>query len=512
MISVAYFRKRKRQVNKILLSTINARYSHASLGLRSLYANLGELKDHTELLEFTLQNRPEEIVEEIIKKEPNIVAFGIYIWNIELFLKVIPLLKQTHPEIIIISGGPEISFEYEKSPLYEYIDHIICGEAEVTLPNTLASILNDKKDILKVIKEIKPDLPSLNYPYQYYSDHDIENRNLSVELSRGCPFGCEFCISSLDSKVRQFPVESFLAEIETLWNRGARKFKFIDRTFNLKYDQCSIVLDFFLNKNDSYFLHFEMVPDRLPQSLRDTILKFPKGSLQFEIGIQSFNPEVSKSIGRNQDYNAIRENLHFLMNETTVHVHADLIIGLPGEDLESIGKGLDTLYSLTDQEIQVGILKRLPGAPIDRHTLKHQIIYSKTAPYEIMQSDTINYKLMMKLKRFARYWDLVINSGNFKQTQKILLDESPFTQFLKFSNWLYSTTNKTHQISLERLTQFIATYMIDELGLEKTEVHNLVELDYMGVEGRKLPKFLNPQYQDGKMSQKKQGTDRQKRH
>ncbi len=498
-------------MNHIILSTINARYSHASFGLRCLYANLKELKDNAVIREFTLQNRPEDIVEELTNDSPSIIAFGIYIWNIELFKTVIPLLKRTHPQIIIVVGGPEISFEYENSPIFPFVDHIIKGEGEITLYQTLQA-LTEGKTPKKVIDEIKPNLAEIETPYQYYTDHDIQSRNISVELSRGCPFGCEFCISSLDSKVREFPLDRFLEDISNLWERGVRKFKFIDRTFNLKYETCETVLNFFLARSEPYFLHFEMVPDRLPDRLKELVKKFPKGSLQFEIGIQSFNPEVSKEIGRNQNYKLIAKNLNFLKDETTVHVHADLIIGLPGEDLGSIGRGIDTLYSLTDQEIQIGILKRLPGAPIDRHTQNHKIIYSEVAPYEIMKSELLSYKDMMRLKRFARYWDLVINNGNFKRAQQQITSDSPFNNFLHFSDWLYSVSNQTHQISLEKLAIFIATYLIEQKGLSKEIVHQLVEEDYMATPGRKLPKFLNPKYQDQEKTKNSTGIARQQRH
>ncbi|MFM8931484.1 MAG: B12-binding domain-containing radical SAM protein, partial [Gemmataceae bacterium] len=222
----------------------------------------------------------------------------------------------------------------------------------------------------------------LKLPYALYDSEDIAHRVIYVEASRGCPFTCEFCLSSLEIPVRAAPLEQFLAEMDQLLKRGTRQFKFVDRTFNLNTRVGITILHFFLDRmQPDLFLHFEMIPDRLPEELKSLIRRFPAGSLQFEVGIQSFNPEVQALISRRQDHAKTVDNLRWLRENTTVHIHADLIAGLPGETMESFGKGFDTLRGLGPQEIQVGILKRLRGTPIIRHDAEWEMVYSPQAPY-----------------------------------------------------------------------------------------------------------------------------------
>ena len=201
---------------------------------------------------------------------------------------------------------------------------------------------------------------------------------------------------------------------------------------------------FFLERlTPNLFLHFELIPDRLPDELRALIQQFPMGSLQFEVGIQSFNPEVQGLISRRQDNAKTVENLRWLRENTSVHIHADLIIGLPGETVESLGEGFDKLRGLGPQEIQVGVLKRLRGTPIIRHDTDWQMIYSPQSPYEILSNRLIDFPAMCRLKRFARYWDLLGNSGRLVRSLPVLLAHgSPFWRFLDLSDWLWRTRNE----------------------------------------------------------------------
>ena len=221
--------------------------------------------------------------------------------------------------------------------------------------------------------------------------------------------------------MRQVPLDKFLGEMQKLLDRGVKQFKFVDRTFNLNVATSKAILEFFLARHQpGHFYHFEMIPDRLPESLREVIAKFPPGTLQFEVGIQTFNPKVGALISRRQNYERLADNFHFLRRETGVHIHADLIVGLPGETLESFAAGFDRLIALGPQEIQVGILKRLRGTPIVRHDAEWQMIYNPHPPYEILQNKLIDFATMQRLRRFARYWDLVGNSGNFIETTPLI--------------------------------------------------------------------------------------------
>src|ERR1019366_10044456 len=217
--------------------------------------------------------------------------------------------------------------------------------------------------------------------------------------------------------------------IPTPWTRAlrsmlslfVRQFKFVDRTFNLNPDASRTILEFLLERHrPGLFFHFEMVPDRLPNALREVISRFPPGALQFEVGVQTFNAEVADLIQRRQNYQRLEDNLRFLRGQTGVHIHADLIAGLPGESLESFAAGFDRLIALRPHEIQVGILKRLRGTPIIRHDAEWQMVDNPHPPYELLQNRLIDFPTMQKLRRFARYWDLVGNSGNFVETTQLI--------------------------------------------------------------------------------------------
>ena len=313
-----------------------------------------------------------------------------------------------------------------------------------------------------------------------------------VEASRGCPFACEFCLSSLDIPVRQVPLEKFLAAMQRLLDRGLKQFKFVDRTFNLHLATGKAILEFFLARHQpGRFYHFELVPDRLPAELRAVIAKFPAGALQFEVGVQTFNPEVGERISRRQDYEKLTENFIFLRNETAVHLHADLIVGLPGETLESFATGFDRLVALGPQEIQVGILKRLRGTPIGRHDAEWQMIYNPQPPYELWQNRLVDFATMQRLRRFAKFWDTIGNSGNFVETTPLLWHHrSPFHAFLRFSDWLYARLNRTDSIALARLAERLFEFLTGELKLEKPPVAEILWRDWQRGDRREVPEFL----------------------
>ena len=300
-----------------------------------------------------------------------------------------------------------------------------------------------------------------------------------VEASRGCPFECEFCLSALDVPVRNAPLNEFLAAMQSLLDRGVRRFKFVDRTFNLNIKFSSAILEFFWERyTPGLFVHFEMIPDRLPHSLRSIIEKFPAGALQIEVGIQTFNEHVAELISRRQDNTKAEENIRWLREKTGVHVHADLIVGLPGENLDSFATGFDRLVALRPQEIQVGLLKRLRGTPIVRHDGEWQMVYSPHPPYEILQTKLIEFFTMQRLRRFARYWDLIANSGNFVEAMPLILGNgSSFLGFMKFSDWLYAATKQTHGIALARLTELAARYLMEEMNLPESDIVSLFSRD-----------------------------------
>ena len=499
----------------IVLATLNAKFIHASLGLRCLLANMDRhggagLRAQTALREFVIQQRPTQIVEDLLALNPRVIGLGIYIWNVVETTQVLRLLKALRPDIKVVLGGPEVSFETDSQEICQLADHVVTGWGDVSFPKLCRALLHGPLPLMKVIAGEQPPLDEIALPYAEYSDADLAHRVLYVEASRGCPFKCEFCLSSLDKTAWAFDLDPFLAQLDQLYQRGARQFKFVDRTFNLKAEASARILQFFLDRlppaptAPDLFVHFELIPDQLPDRLKALIAQFPPGVLQFEIGIQSFNPEVQQRISRRQDHAKTLANLGWLVTQSQAHLHTDLIFGLPGETLASFAQGFDTLHALRPHEIQLGLLKRLRGTPIARHTEAWGMVYDAEPPYAVQQTSVLSRDQVQRFVRLARYWDLVANSGRFKLTLALLLQgASPFAAFLAWSDWLWQRSGQTSGLTPEQLVDHLFDYLTglgkgpeaqpgQDLQAVRATVLGVLLADYLASGARARPRALRP--------------------
>lgn len=484
----------------IVLSTLNARYIHSAFGLRYLQANLHELRARSVLLEFVIDVKPEDAVEAIMAHDPKIVGLSVYIWNVVQTERIVRLLRAIAPHVKIVLGGPEVSYEIEDQSIVEYADHVVTGWGEKSFydlcrcllqANASADEADSPEHFAKIVVGQQLPLAEIQLPYDLYTSDDVANRLIYVEASRGCPYKCEFCLSALDKTAWPFELARFLTEMDKLHTRGVRHFKFVDRTFNLNIKTSLKILDFFLERmSGDLFLHFEVIPDHLPDALKDKIQAFPEGCLQFEIGIQTFNADVQARISRKQKNTVAQENLRWIRTQSNAYIHADLIYGLPGEDLGSFATSFNTLYALQPHEIQVGILKRLKGSPIVRHTATHQMIFNPNPPFNIVQNDVCSFAEVQRINRFARYWDLLANAGRFRDTLPLLLDSEPFEQFLRISDALFGRTQQTHKIALIKLFDLVAVIAVDDLGLDPEPIKAALESDFQRSGLKSLPQFL----------------------
>ena len=465
--------------NQIILTTLNARYMHSAFGLRYLYSNLGELQSSARIEEFSIQQRPIDIAEQLLKFRPRIIGFGVYIWNVTEVTKTVELLKQISPGTVIVLGGPEVSHLPDSPAAADIADYVVMGAAEKSFRDLCQLILSGNRPLQREIQSDELTLDQIQMPYQYYTDEDIKNRLIYVEASRGCPFKCEFCLSSLDKTSKPIELGLFLDEMDKLHQRGARNFKFIDRTFNLKASSSIAILEFFLQRmSDDLYLHFEVVPDNLPDSLKAVIEKFPQHALQFEIGVQTFDEKIQALISRKQDNAKTRENLRWLRESTHAYIHADLIFGLPSDTLTNFAKSFDELVSLKPHEIQLGILKRLRGAPLNRHNEEYQLRYNPEPPYNILCSRDIDFESMQRVNRFARYWDMIANSGRFKNTLPLILSHKPFNNFMQLSDRLYQTVGSTWNISLRRLFVLLFENLVINKDTDEGLLFEKMKIDY----------------------------------
>ena len=495
----------------IVLATINAKWIHPSLALRLLKANIGSgaaagsrAADGTvsdcEILEFALRQPLEEKVEPILAARPRILGLSVSVWNHKASLELLRALDtvwrpdgrpyiiplSTRPEEtykkwaenqeavqkpIVVLGGPEISRLPEEAEIFRYADYVIRFEGEESFSSLCNEILSgslpssgkktfDGSAVFINRNETRADLSKITSAYHLYTDDDLQRKLVYVEASRGCPFSCEFCQGGMQP-VREFPLEPFLDAMADLIERGGRSFKFLDRSFNLNIDRAKKIMEFFLDriraagtgntaKDRPLCVHFEMVPFHITSELRELIRRFPPGSLRLELGIQTFNRESASLIQRPGGPEEALETLEFLRRETSAIVHADLIAGLPAEDLSSFGAGFDRLWLAMSGkgisgppaevpfEIQLGILKGLPGTPIIRHNETHRMKYSVEPPYEVIETGALSAAELARIKNFARCWELTVNRNPFPDLLSRLFPpgENVFDRFMIFADSL----------------------------------------------------------------------------
>jgi hypothetical protein len=453
----------------IVLATINAKWIHPSLALRLLKANLGAWESRACIMEFALRQAPAEQTVPILAARPRILGLSVSIWNHRASLNLLKTLDEAweNPGLglkrpWIILGGPEVCYIPAECEIIRRADWVIRGDGEgifrdlcnlllseapaasrKDIPLALASLPSVKGVYGKVIETHPVDLAAIDPAYRLYTGGDLAQKLVYVEASRGCPFGCEFCLSSAEPGVREFPLDPFLAELDRLIDRGARTFKFLDRTFNLNIHRTRRIMEFFLDRlkpgeEPSLCAHFEMVPSRFPPELRETLTRFPPGSLRLELGIQTFNPKTAALINRPGDPERELEVLDFLRRETNAIVHADLIAGLPGEDMASFAAGFDRLYLVRPAEIQLGILKNLPGTPMGRHREAFGMCYAPDPPYEVLETAALPAADLDRIKNFARFWELIVNRKAFPALIPALLPggEPVFDRFMTLSDRL----------------------------------------------------------------------------
>lgn len=468
----------------IILSTANARYVHASLGLRYLWSNLGDLQRDAEVIEFTISQTAEEIATALLERSPRMVGFGVYVWNVSLLTRVVHLLKEARRELVIVLGGPEVSHEYAETAVFKMADYLISGEGEVAFARLAKMVLDGRRLDNKVISnDVEPN--TLMLPYAAYTDADLRTRLTYVETSRGCPFRCGFCLSSLDSRVREFSLDVFLPELAALIRRGATRLKFVDRTFNLREARVEAVLLFLLEHwRKGMQVHFEIVPDRISDSVLELMARFPEGGLRLEVGVQTFNPESQKAISRVQDHERTLRTLSYLRNRTGAVIHADLIAGLPHEGYESFAAGFDRLLALGPHEIQVGILKRLKGTAIAE---RHDMVFSDEPPYEVIETPWWSAEQICQIKRFARYFEIYHNAGNFEGALPLVWHAraSAFEALNAFFGYVWNGVGRTHGLPLAEQAELLYAYLVGTQADAPETLARLVEHDFRRLPGRK---------------------------
>ncbi|MGV2802466.1 DUF4080 domain-containing protein [Clostridium perfringens] len=490
---------------KILLTAINSKYIHSNLAVRYLKAFTKDLDFQGDIKEFSINDRVENILEGIIEEKPDVVAFSCYIWNMEFVNRLAELIKLVDPNIEILYGGPEVSYEGKEFLENHEGEYVIVGEGEKTFrefvlyklgEGKIEDIkgLNYKRDgkVFENPKRPEMDMNELVFPYTY--EEDINNKIVYYEASRGCPFKCKYCLSSVMHGVRFLDVERVKKELKYFMERGLKLVKFVDRTFNCNREYTVELLKYLSEQDTETRFHFEVAADLLTEEQIEILNNAPKGRFQLEVGVQTTNNEVLHNINRYITYENIKEKVLKVASGKNVMQHLDLIAGLPGEDLESFKKSFNDVHAIRPDEIQLGFLKLLKGSSMREEAEKWGIVYSPYAPYEIIRSKDISYEELLLLKKVEAMVDKYYNSCKFNNVIKFFLNiyEKPFDFYYDLAMFFEEKGNFKRSIGNVEYYKILLDFYLEKIGGEDEGLFKeVLKFDYLCFNKKRwLPDFL----------------------
>ena len=473
--------------------------------MRYLKAFTKDLDFQGDIKEFSINDRVENILEGIIEEKPDVVAFSCYIWNMEFVNRLAELIKLVDPNIEILYGGPEVSYEGKEFLENHEGEYVIVGEGEKTFrefvlyklgEGKIEDIkgLNYKRDgkVFENPKRPEMDMNELVFPYTY--EEDINNKIVYYEASRGCPFKCKYCLSSVMHGVRFLDVERVKKELKYFMERGLKLVKFVDRTFNCNREYTVELLKYLSEQDTETRFHFEVAADLLTEEQIEILNNAPKGRFQLEVGVQTTNNEVLHNINRYITYENIKEKVLKVAAGKNVMQHLDLIAGLPGEDLESFKKSFNDVHAIRPDEIQLGFLKLLKGSSMREEAEKWGIVYSPYAPYEIIRSKDISYEELLLLKKVEAMVDKYYNSCKFNNVIKFFLNiyEKPFDFYYDLAIFFEEKGNFKRSIGNVEYYKILLDFYLEKIGgKDEGLFKEVLKFDYLCFNKKRwLPDFL----------------------
>ncbi|MCA1056662.1 B12-binding domain-containing radical SAM protein [Rossellomorea aquimaris] len=486
-------------MKKVVLSTLNAKYIHTNLAIRCLKAYI-EPEYQAELAEYTIKDPILNIATDLFSKKPDIIGFSCYIWNIEETIKVIQVLRKILPDVKIVLGGPEVTYDvpYWLDRLRGEVDFIVLGEGEETLKQLLDQAHGDEdwsqvhgiaylegdKPVVKP-QQNKIDLREVPSPFRFEEDlPHLSKRVTYIETSRGCPFRCQFCLSSIEVGVRYFDREKVKDDIRFLMKNGAKTIKFVDRTFNISRSYAMEMFRFLIDEHlPGTVFQFEITADIMrPEVIEFLNQEAPAGLFRFEIGVQSTNDETNDLVMRKQNYKKLTRTVTMVKDGGKIDQHLDLIAGLPEEDYHSFRKTFNDVFELRPEELQLGFLKMLRGTGLRIRANDHNYIYMNHSPYEILGNNVLSFDDILRIKQvedvLEKYW----NDHRMDGTIEYLVTEcfeTPFDFFQAFGSYWESRgwSRIGHQLEdlFKRLHEFLSSH--GSFNMEVIE--SLMKLDYL---------------------------------
>lgn len=478
---------------QVVLSAINSKYIHTGLGLRYV-GEYAKVQGHeVTLIEETINTPILAVLEKIMAVPAQVYGFSVHIWNKSFVFKLIRMLRKLRPQAAIVIGGPEVAFDAEKIfAELPQADYIVQGEGELVfsellqylagggaVPKHIAYREGEQVNLNGGITVID-DMSLLPFPYPDLEKMLAEHKIVYYECTRGCPFNCAYCLSGISRSVRKRPLELVLRDLDRFIAAGVPLVKFVDRTYNLDEKYFLPMMEHLAQADTNATFHFEIKADILSEQVMDFLATVPKGRFQLEIGIQSTHQPTLKAINRQDNWEKLSANVKRLLSFGNMHIHVDLIAGLPYEDLPTFAKSFDDVYGLGADMLQLGFLKVLPGTQMRRETEKHDLRYMDEPPYEILATKYMPYEDMLYLKHLDNILDQTANSGGFKYTVRALLRASGMTAFAfyrKLTQWwvkagFYPQTHNAKGVAAI-LKQFIEENYVEQ----QTELLDILRFD-----------------------------------
>jgi radical SAM superfamily enzyme YgiQ (UPF0313 family) len=493
---------------RILLIAVNAKYIHSNLALLSLKAYAKKYQDSIEIVEYTINNYIDYMLGDIYKKKPEFIGFSCYIWNIAMVQELAKEIHKVLPNTKIWFGGPEVSYDAkERLEKERYIEGIMVGEGEKTFLALMNYYIEGKKTLKeidgivyrekdeKTVISTKPralmDLSEVLFPYENMDD--FKNKIIYYETSRGCPFSCSYCLSSIDKSVRLRNIELVKKELKFFLDYKIPQVKFIDRTFNCNREHAlSIWKYLYENDNGVTNFHFEIAADLLKKEELDLIRNFREGFIQLEIGVQSTNQKTINAIHRKMDLDKLSYAVNKVGEGRNIHQHLDLIGGLPYEDYQSFRKSFNDVYALKPDQLQLGFLKVLKGSTMYLESNKFNIVYKDTPPYEVLYTQWLNYEELLELKKVEEMVEVYYNSGQFSNTVIYLLHfhETPFDMYKALGD--YYEKKNFHNISHSRIKRYdiLLSYFKEKINQDVEVLSEIMVYDlYLREKLKSRPSF-----------------------
>lgn len=483
----------------VVLSTLNSKFIHSSLALRYLKA-YGEAHGQAyDIVEYTINMPVLHILSDITEHDIDVLGFACYIWNIEMTLHVVDMVKAVRPDIKIVLGGPEVSFTadelLERCP---NIDYIVQGEGEEAFHDLVTALQlgNDGLDpvipgvrgrrdgsILGSLEAVEvSDLSSIPFPYTEEDMEDLEHKIIYYESSRGCPFSCQYCLSGNKNTVRFFPQERTLEELQWFIDHGVKQVKFVDRTFNCAPHHHRPLMEFMRNSDTDMNFHLEMEPELMTEWETNILCETPPGRIQIEVGVQSTHKKTLDAINRYNDWPYIQKSIRPIIQAGRTHVHMDLIVGLPHEDFKRFGQSFNDLFSLQPHALQIGFLKLLKGSGV-RRMREYKYVADPLAPYEVLSTHVLPYDDVRFLKYFEDVFERFYNSERFRTTfgyigQQLIHGETDaFTYFCDMTRaWLKEGNHKVNLKDIDQI-EFLYRFFLakdDTIAAELLQYDTLV--------------------------------------